>query len=49
MLYEVITDYWAGEEGTDNWANGMVFHARIHKLSSIPESEMAETKEFDVV
>jgi len=44
---EPLCDYWAGEEGTDNWANGMVFHAVIRKLADIPESEMAETKQFD--
>ncbi len=42
-----LCDYWAGEEGTDNWANGMVFHAVIHTLGPIPESEMAEVREFD--
>ncbi|MDK2809155.1 MAG: 8-oxo-dGTP diphosphatase [Clostridiales bacterium] len=44
---EPLCDYWAGVEGTDDWANGMVFHARIHKLGNMPESEMAETKLFD--
>jgi hypothetical protein len=34
-------------EGTDDWANGMVFRAVIRKLGDIPESEMAETKQFD--
>ncbi len=26
---EPLCDYWAGVEGTDDWANGMVFHAII--------------------
>jgi 8-oxo-dGTP diphosphatase len=44
---EPLCDYWAGEEGTDDWANGMVFRAVICKLGDIPESEMTETKQFD--
>lgn len=44
---EPICDYWAGDEGTDNWANGMVFKAVISKLGSMPKSEMAEVKTFD--
>ena len=44
---EPLCDYWAGMEGTDDWANGMVFRAVIRKLGDIPESEMAETKQFD--
>lgn len=46
---EPLCDYWAGDEGTDNWANGMVFQANVRKLGDIPESEMAETKQFDVL
>lgn len=42
-----LCDYWAGVEGTDDWANGMVFAARIKSLSPIPAgSEMAEVKLF---
>ena len=42
-----LCDYWAGVEGTDDWANGMVFAARIKALSPIPAgSEMAEVKLF---
>lgn len=44
-----LCDYWAGEEGTDNWANGMVFRAVISRLGPIPESEMAEIKCFDAL
>lgn len=46
--YEIapLCDYWAGIEGTDDWANGMVFVAKIKTLSSIPDSEMAEVKLF---
>ena len=41
-----LCEYWAGEEGTDDWANGMVFHAVIHRLDMLPESEMAEVRCF---
>lgn len=44
---EPLCDYWAGVEGTNDWANGMVFRAVIRKPGDIPESEMAETKQFD--
>ncbi len=44
-----LCDYWAGVEGTDDWANGVVFRASIQRLSALPESEMAETKEFDAL
>lgn len=44
---EPLCDYWAGVEGTDDWANGRVFYAKIFKLEDMPESEMAETKQFD--
>lgn len=44
-----LCDYWAGDKGTDNWANGMVFRAVIHSLGPIPESEMAEVKQFEVL
>lgn len=46
---EPLCDYWAGEEGTDDWANGMVFRAVIQKLGPMPESEMAEVKQFDAL
>ncbi len=46
---EPLCDYWAGEEGTDDWANGMVFKAVIRKLGPLPESEMAEVKQFDTL
>lgn len=46
---EPLCDYWAGVEGTDDWANGMVFRAVIQKLGPMPESEMAEVKQFDVL
>ena len=46
---EPLCDYWAGVEGTDDWANGMVFKAKIKKLDRIPDSEMAEVKQFDVL
>ena len=47
--YEIapLCDYWAGVEETNDGANGMVFHAKIHQLGDMPESEMAETKQFD--
>ena len=44
-----LCDYWAGEEGTDDWANGMVFRAVIHRLGPLPESEMAEVRQFDAL
>lgn len=44
---EPLCDYWAGIENTDDWANGMVFRAVIHRLGQMPESEMAEVKCFD--
>ena len=44
---EPLCDYWAGVEGTDDWANGMVFYAKIYTLGQMPESEMIETKQFD--
>lgn len=42
-----LCDYWAGDE--HGGANGMVFHAVIRTLGSMPESEMAETQCFDVL
>lgn len=44
---EPLCDYWAGVEGTDDWATGVVFHAVIHSLGQMPESEMAEISCFD--
>lgn len=44
---EPLCDYWAGVEGTDDWANGMVFRAIIQKLGPMPESEMTEVRQFD--
>lgn len=42
-----LCDYWAGDEITGEGATGMVFHADIHELGAMPESEMAETRLFD--
>ena len=42
-----LCDYWAGNPETNEGAGGMVFVAEIYKLGDIPESEMAEVKEFD--
>ena len=42
-----LCDYWAGDEVTGEGATGMVFHAEIHELGDMPESEMAETCLFD--
>ena len=39
---EPLCDYWAGTEKPGDWANGMVFRAKIRKLGKLPESEMAE-------
>ncbi len=46
---EPLCDYWAGEEGTDDWANGVVFRAVIQRLGPMPKSEMAEVKSFDIL
>lgn len=43
---EPLCDYRAWNEETGHGANGVVFHAIIRKFSDIPESEMAEIKEF---
>lgn len=42
-----LCDYWAGVEDTKEGASGMVFRAVIHTLGKMPESEMAEVKQFD--
>lgn len=44
-----LCDYWAGDETTGEGATGMVFHAEIHELGGMPESEMAETRLFDAL
>lgn len=43
---EPLCDYRAWNEETGNGANGVVFHAVIRRFDDIPESEMAEIKEF---
>lgn len=43
-----LCDYWAGTEESQG-SGGMVFTAEIRELGPIPESEMAEVKEFDVL
>ena len=42
-----LCDYRAGDKETNDFANGVVFHAVIKTLGELPESEMAEVKEFD--
>lgn len=42
-----LCDYRAEDEKTHEGANGTVFTAKIKKLDKIPESEMAEVKQFD--
>ena len=44
-----LCDYWAGDETTGEYATGMVFHAEIHALGPLPESEMAEVRMFDAL
>ena len=44
---EPVFDYFAGDEKTGDGANGMVFFAKIHSIGELPESEMAETRQFD--
>lgn len=41
-----LCDYRAWNEETGRVANGVVFHAVIHKFGDIPDSEMAEIHEF---
>ena len=41
-----LCDYRAWNEETGRGANGVVFHAVIHKFGDIPDSEMAEIHEF---
>lgn len=43
---EPLCDYRAWNEKTGHGANGVVFHAVIGRFGDIPESEMAEIKEF---
>lgn len=43
-----LCDYWAANS-PDDWANGMVFHAVIEELGLLPQSEMAETRQFDAL
>lgn len=47
LEYEIapLCDYWAGTP--EDWANGMVFRAKIRKLGPMPESEMATVQTFD--
>ncbi|MBQ8617694.1 MAG: NUDIX domain-containing protein [Clostridia bacterium] len=49
LRYDIraLCDYWAGDEITGKGATGMVFHAEIHELGAMPESEMAEVRLFD--
>ena len=44
-----LCDYRAGDKETNDFANGVVFRAVIKTLSELPESEMAEVKEFDTL
>lgn len=41
-----VCDYWSGTEDMTHGANGMVFKAIINKLGQIPESEIAEVRQF---
>lgn len=43
---EPLCDYRAWNEETGHGANGVVFYAVIRRFDAIPESEMAEIKEF---
>ena len=49
LRYDIraLCDYWAGDEITGEGATGMVFHAEIHELGPMPDSEMAEVRLFD--
>lgn len=44
-----LCDYWAGDEITGEGATGMVFHAEIHALGPMPQSEMEEVRMFDTL
>ncbi len=48
VQYEILPlcDYRAWNEETGHGANGMVFHAVIREFDVMPESEMAEIREF---
>ena len=46
---EPLCDYWSGTEDMSRGANGMVFKAIINKLGEIPESEMAEVRQFETL
>lgn len=41
-----LCDYRAWNEETGHGANGVVFHAVIREFGAIPDSEMAEIREF---
>lgn len=44
-----LCDYRAWNEETGRGANGVVFAAEIEMLGPMPESEMAETRQFDTL
>lgn len=44
-----LCDYRAGNPEKNDVTNGMVFTAQIQRLGPMPESEIAEIKEFDVL
>lgn len=45
----LVCDYWSGTEDMSHDTNGMVFKALINTLGKIPESEMAEVRQFDAL
>lgn len=49
LSYDIspLCDYRA--EDNTGGANGMVFHAEIHELGELPQSEMAEIREFNTL
>ncbi len=44
-----LCDCQAGEEGADGWDNGIAYRAVIRELGPLPESEMAEVRQFDAL
>ena len=44
-----LCDYRAGDKETNDFANGVVFRGLIKTLGELPESEMAEIKEFETL
>lgn len=44
-----LCDCRAGNMDRNHWDNGIVYQAIIRKLGPLPESEMAEVRQFDIL